>query len=445
MKFDSIRVKSKRVSIKSASSAEDDEEQLIEFRKRVSLELQNSSGLLIPSLHIPLSGKKDDIIEPPKITKHENTITQLAISPLSTFHVFSSSTDHRIILWDMKMKQPVRVMTGHTSAVTCFSIYVDTSIQTDDYQNVYVISGSKDSEIRVWSVQSGKCVGVLNNVFGKPVLLEDEQSSELHAHHRYLSQSWITSMAINILDKKIYVGGYDGHVASIKFELCNHAIGFEKELYAEKHKRQVTCANFDGKDLFTGSSDGFIFVWDCRGNCKQQINAKSPILAINALFMNNVENSSFVFATLQNDVVFWKREPDDPNDDIEQNDPLTGINDHDTFPINEIYYHVLKLDQITQKKFKPNKYLLSCGYNRRYSTFEFYLLRDSPSYMSAVTKFLIGQTKICGTFVKFLTFARSEGTVLTYYYVKGNEVHVLEYDITSSKEFAFHFAPHHQV
>jgi WD40 repeat protein len=347
-----------------------------------------SGAFLIPTINIPAATKTTSLtkhnLKSPKIhademdeidneqkymltkyssAKHKNAITQIILSPVSVHHLFSSSVDHNIVLWDMKTKNPIRVFHGHTSAVTCFDLYKDTSGEhANIYTDMYIFSGSKDSEIRVWSIQSGKCLHVLHHVFGRPILEQDPSNTEPtifhNGPHTYLQQTWVTSIAINIVDKCLFVGGYDGHILLIKFEVKSGMIYLHEPIrnhFTEKHKRQITCMNFDGRELYTGSSDGTLRVWQAKtGVCKQNIDIKrGPIIDINSYLVNDKENATFIFLTVANDVIFYKKEEEDITDDIEQNDPLNGINDQESIPIDDIIYHNLKLNQITQKKFKP--------------------------------------------------------------------------------------------
>lgn len=434
----------------SVSPSEAQEEDIEELKRAQSLQFaRGTEGLLFfPTINVLSPTKKTDVFSPskkvdvvfapmpPKITKHTNSITQLLVSPLNEHHVFTSSADHNLILWNTQTNKIVQTFIGHTAAVTCFCLYLDTSaIQTEDYHGAYLFSGDKNSQIRAWTVSDGKCIGTQSFVFGKPILQEDDQKSETFEHHQYLAQNWITSMAINIIGKKIYVGGYDGHVATISFRLNQGHIDMEKHISVEKHKRQITCINFDGKELYTGSSDGSIYIWH-KDLCKKRLKVKQPVIALQSMIMSDKENTSFLFATLATEICYWKRDAED-EDDVDENDPISGITAHDTFPIDEVMFHRLKLDQITQKKFKPSKYMLHCGYDRRYSRFEFALIRDTPSMMSQTTRISLGRVKIEGTFVHSLTFSRLEGTHLIYYYVKNNTVQMLNFDLLSSPEFQF--------
>ncbi len=148
-------------------------------------------------------------------TKHAKDITQLVLSPVNSEHAFASSSDHNIVLWDVKNKKPIRVFNGHLSTVTCIEIYMLSGHALDPYQNMYLFSGSKDSELRVWSVNTGKCVKTMQHVIGEDITyLQEREPTEPtlinNGLHMYLQQTWVTSMVMNMFEKIIYVGGYDG-------------------------------------------------------------------------------------------------------------------------------------------------------------------------------------------------------------------------------------------
>jgi hypothetical protein len=150
--------------------------------------------------------------------------------------------------------------------------------------------------------------------------------------------------------------------------------------------------------------------------------------------LNDREASIFIFLSNQNDTIFYKRDAKD-EEEILQNDPFQELVSFSVFPLTDLMFHSLQLDQLAQSKHKPNKYMISGGWNCREATFDFYLLRDAPSFMSATTRILIGKKKMEGsTYLKHLTFAKMEGTLLTYYYVKGCEIHTVHINIAEELE-----------
>lgn len=61
----------------------------------------------------------------------------------------STSTDGRLILWDLATGEALRVLTGHTSAVN------DTAFLPDNY---HAVSGSADSTLVLWDMDSGEAL-----------------------------------------------------------------------------------------------------------------------------------------------------------------------------------------------------------------------------------------------------------------------------------------------
>ena len=63
----------------------------------------------------------------------------------------SGLRDNSIKIWDRKtLEQHERVLTGHTGSVLCLQ-----------YDEKVIISGSSDSTVRVWDVESGELVNTI--------------------------------------------------------------------------------------------------------------------------------------------------------------------------------------------------------------------------------------------------------------------------------------------
>lgn len=74
-------------------------------------------------------------------------------------HYFASaSNDRTACVWNLKQHTPVRILCGHLSDVTCVEWHPNCH---------YVATGANtDCQVRLWSVEDGKCVRVMFTVEG---------------------------------------------------------------------------------------------------------------------------------------------------------------------------------------------------------------------------------------------------------------------------------------
>jgi F-box/WD-40 domain protein MET30 len=72
--------------------------------------------------------------------------TDVSSSPI----VVSSSLDNTVKLWDMQTGKCMRTLFGHVQGVWSLSL-----------DNLRIVSGSHDKTIRIWDIQTGKSLNVL--------------------------------------------------------------------------------------------------------------------------------------------------------------------------------------------------------------------------------------------------------------------------------------------
>ncbi|KAI5640810.1 hypothetical protein NE865_06918 [Phthorimaea operculella] len=78
--------------------------------------------------------------------------------------VVSGSSDNTIRLWDIECGQCIRVLEGHEELVRCISITLNghkRGIACLQYRGRLVVSGSSDNTIRLWDIECGQCIRVL--------------------------------------------------------------------------------------------------------------------------------------------------------------------------------------------------------------------------------------------------------------------------------------------
>jgi WD40 repeat protein len=79
---------------------------------------------------------------------HTGPVYQGASFPLSPSRLATCSADRTIKIWDLKSKTLMQDLVGHSGAVNCISV-------TD---GGFLVSGSTDKTLRVFDVETGKCV-----------------------------------------------------------------------------------------------------------------------------------------------------------------------------------------------------------------------------------------------------------------------------------------------
>ncbi|KAJ3402300.1 hypothetical protein HDV05_008600, partial [Chytridiales sp. JEL 0842] len=127
-----------------------------------------------------------------------------------------------------RSKYEIRELKGHTDGVMC--------LQFDDC-NGTLVTGSYDSTVRVWDVETGECLKVLTG------------------HTRCVR-------GLQFDDNKLVSGSIDRTIRIWSMKT------FECIRVMEGHTDAVVCVNFDDKLLASGSADGTIRVWNIgAGKC----------------------------------------------------------------------------------------------------------------------------------------------------------------------------------
>ena len=83
---------------------------------------------------------------------HTDTVTSVSFSPDGKY-VVSGSGDNSVKIWSTESGEVVRTLNGHTNNVTSVSFSPD---------GKYVVSGSEDNSVKIWSTESGEVVRTLN-------------------------------------------------------------------------------------------------------------------------------------------------------------------------------------------------------------------------------------------------------------------------------------------
>lgn len=96
----------------------------------------------------------DETFRQVTVTKdaHTGAIRGLSFSPLDS-KLISCSDDGRIHMWAGGRDKPEQVLLGHQSDIKC--------VDWHPYRSL-IVSGSRDSSIRLWDAKAGKCVRYCN-------------------------------------------------------------------------------------------------------------------------------------------------------------------------------------------------------------------------------------------------------------------------------------------
>ena len=95
---------------------------------------------------------------------YTDRVFSIAFSPDSRL-LASGSEDHLVRVWDVKTGQLLRVLSGHTNEVraVAFSPQAYPSIPAATQKRLILASGSYDRTVRVWDINTGECLQVLQS------------------------------------------------------------------------------------------------------------------------------------------------------------------------------------------------------------------------------------------------------------------------------------------
>ncbi|KAL9125066.1 MAG: hypothetical protein Q9217_005671 [Psora testacea] len=224
----------------------------------------------------------------------------------------------KLILWELGTGRQVSTPQHHLQAVTCAAV---------DLSSNFILSGSTDSNIHVWSLPSLLSFSTVPGEYGQDLPLSPLRSLSDHrtavtslafGHsaskqniavstsrddtcvvwdyldcavlHTFLLQSTPICVALDPVDRAAYVGHEDGSIQLIDFykqapttHIIDHSSRqfaptqpprsdqwtMSKNLSSPIHCLQVS---YDGTILLSGHQDGKVHAWDvARGNYKQQV------------------------------------------------------------------------------------------------------------------------------------------------------------------------------
>jgi F-box and WD-40 domain protein CDC4 len=172
----------------------------------------------------------------------------------------SGSRDYTLRVWDIEKGRMLRVLDGHEQSVRCIEVVGN-----------QVVSGSYDYTCRLWDIDTGECLQVfeghyhqiyavafdghrvISGSLDSTVRVWDAMTGEctaiLQGHTSLVGQ-------LQLDGDRLVTGGSDGRV--IVFDLndfsCVHRLC--------AHDNSVTCLQFDDRYIVSGGNDGCVKLWD---------------------------------------------------------------------------------------------------------------------------------------------------------------------------------------
>jgi len=157
--------------------------------------------------------------------------------------IISGANDTSLRIFDTRVSKVVGSLEGHTGAVMCVQFDPwqggEVSTSADGSGIPYVVSGSRDTSVKVWDLRTQKCVHTLNN------------------HH-----DWVRRVAFD--NQRIVSCSFDCtlKIWDINTGRCMRDL--------QGHTGSVNCFQYSARTLLlaSGSGDGTIKIWDMEsGSC----------------------------------------------------------------------------------------------------------------------------------------------------------------------------------
>ncbi|XP_025899402.1 CMT1A duplicated region transcript 1 protein-like [Nothoprocta perdicaria] len=165
----------------------------------------------------------------PMLSGHAGSIKALYLNEKEGF-VLSASFDLSIRCWDIYSGVCTKIFNGHSGTITCLDLL----------KNKFV-SGAKDGMVKVWDLESRRCLRTL----------------------KHNSTIWVVKM-----NGTHVVSGCDNGLVKV----WNMESGTLIKVL-EGHQGPVKCLSFDQWHLVTGSTDGYALAWSMVGNYKRCLTA----------------------------------------------------------------------------------------------------------------------------------------------------------------------------
>ncbi|XP_029639067.2 CMT1A duplicated region transcript 1 protein-like isoform X1 [Octopus sinensis] len=263
----------------------------------------------------------------PTISGHAGSIHCLHLCEKKRI-ILSGSYDTSIRCWSIDSGRCQKIYRGHRSTVLCVRLFKDA-----------VVSGSKDASCRLWDLNTGKCLKVMRHLKAvRSVAISGElvisgcDEGEVKVWHRGTGQ----------MVKKLK--GHSSSIMCLKFDRW-HIVSGDKDGYAMawssqgnhsrclsvfKHPKEVWCIELAFLRVVTGSDDGRIRIWNLiTGQCCRIMRGNSqsdPILHLFPVANRLTVNTHTKILTLIFEEIEWNYDLE--NDSLPPLTQYTGSSHH---------------------------------------------------------------------------------------------------------------------
>ncbi|XP_043224950.1 F-box/WD repeat-containing protein 7-like isoform X2 [Amphibalanus amphitrite] len=250
----------------------DDPQELIAFRRRHAISSEPDSSVwkqaYIRRMRIEANWRSRELPEPKVLNGHDDHV--ITCLQFSEQWIVSGSDDNTLKVWSASSGRCLRTLVGHTGGVW--------SSQMD---GLTVVSGSTDRTLKVWNADTGQCKHTLYghtstvrcmHLHGKKVVSGSRDATlrvwdiETGECEHVLMGHVAAVRCVQYNGKLVVSGAYDYMVRvwNPDREECLHTL--------QGHNNRVYSLQFDGVHVVSGSLDTSIRVWDVEtGQCKHTL------------------------------------------------------------------------------------------------------------------------------------------------------------------------------
>ncbi|KAH7369978.1 WD40-repeat-containing domain protein [Rhexocercosporidium sp. MPI-PUGE-AT-0058] len=169
-------------------------------------------------------------------------------------------TDCLVGVWSLRRLEKMSTLSGHQNTVRCIATLSATQ----------VLSGSRDSTLRIWNINTSTCEAILDG------------------HTKTIRHFAVKD---NIAVSASYDS--DARVWDLRTRKCVHVL--------RDHDEKVYVVKFDGRRIVTGSMDRTVRVWDpVSGTCRAVLRGHNSLVGLLEL-----TNTSLITAGADGDIFSW--------------------------------------------------------------------------------------------------------------------------------------------